>query len=321
MTQTDIAARLGQTVVAVPPVAWTPNLDLAEAENHKLIKHIEHGGVGALLYGGNANLYHYDRGRFAALMDLLGEAPAPETAVIPSIGPDFGKLLDESRILRDRKFAGVMALPMSFPTHTAGIEKALRAAADTLTAPLILYIKRENYLAPDRVAALLADGAICFVKYAVERPDPAGDQYLSDLCQAIGPGKIASGMGETPIHVHLPDYGLRTYTSGGVCIAPHAAMAILAAYRAGDRAEAVRLSAPFLHFEKVRAAINGFSVMHDAVTLSGIADMGPILPMAGNIAAADRPVVQQAVAALVALDKTCQKASEPDIVQQRASRV
>jgi dihydrodipicolinate synthase/N-acetylneuraminate lyase len=307
VTQTDIAARLGRTVVAVPPVAWTDKLDLAEAENRKLIKHIESGGIGALLYGGNANLYHYDRGRFAALVDLLGDAAAPETSVIPSIGPDFGKLLDGARILRGRRFAGVMALPMTFPTHTAGIEKALRAAADTLGAPLILYIKREHYLAPDRVAALLADSAVCFVKYAVERHDPAGDRYLSDLCSAIGPSNIASGMGETPIHVHLPDYGLRTYTSGGVCIAPSAAMAILAAYRAGDRTEASRLSAPFLQFEKVRAAINGFSVMHDAVTLSGIADMGPILPMAGNVAEADRPKVREAVAALVALDKTCQK--------------
>lgn len=309
MTQTDIAARLGRTVVAVPPVAWTSGLDLAESENRKLIKHIESGGVGALLYGGNANLYHYDRGRFGALIDLLADAAAPQTDVIPSIGPDFGKLLDEARILRGRRFAGVMALPMSFPTHPAGIEKALRAAADTLGAPLILYIKREHYLAPDRVAAMLNDGAICFVKYAVERPDPSGDQYLSDLCSAIGPGNIASGMGETPIHVHLPDYGLRTYTSGGVCIAPNAAMAILAAYRTGDRAEASRLSAPFLHFEKVRAAINGFSVMHDAVTLSGIADMGPILPMAGNVVEADLPKVKQAVAALVALDKTCQKSA------------
>lgn len=309
MTQTDIATRLGRTVVAVPPVAWTNELELAEEQNRKLIKHIERGGVGALLYGGNANLYHYDRGRFAALLDLLGDAAAPGTDIIPSIGPDFGKLLDEARLLRNRNFAGVMALPMTFPTHPDGIEKAIRAAADTLGAPLILYIKREHYLAPDRVAALLGDGAICFVKYAVERSDPAGDQYLSDLCSAIGPGNIASGMGETPIHVHLPDYRLRTYTSGGVCIAPNAAMAILAAYRAGDRAEARRLSAPFLHFERVRAAINGFSVMHDAVTLSGIADMGPILPMAGNVAEADRPKVQEAVAALVALDKTCQKSA------------
>jgi dihydrodipicolinate synthase/N-acetylneuraminate lyase len=308
VTKPDIAERLGRTVVAVPPVAWTAGLELAEVENIKLIRHIESGGVGALLYGGNANLYHYDLGRFTALIDMLGDAPAPETDVIPSIGPDFGKLLDQSRILRDRKFAAVMALPMTFPTHPAGIEKAIRAAADTLGAPLILYIKREHYLAPDRVASLIGDGAVCFVKYAVERPDPAGDQYLSDLCSAIGTGNIASGMGETPIHVHLPDYTLRTYTSGGVCIAPNAAMAILAAYRAGDRTEAARLSAPFLQFEKVRAAINGFSVMHDAVTLSGIADMGPILPMAGNVAEADLPRVREAVAGLVALDKTCQKA-------------
>lgn len=309
MSQHPIASRLGRTVVAVPPVAWTSGLELAEHENRKLIKHIESGGVGALLYGGNANLYHYDRGRFAELMDFLSDTAAPETDVIPSIGPDFGKLLDESRLLRDRKFAGVMALPMTFPTHPSGIEKALRAAADSLGKPLILYIKRENYLAPDRVAALMDDGAVCFVKYAVERQDPAGDAYLSDLCSAIGSGNIASGMGETPIHVHLPHYNVRTFTSGGVCIAPAASMAILDAYRAGDRAEAARLSQPFLHFERVRAAINGFSVMHDAVTLSGIADMGPILPMAGNVAEADRPRVREAAAALVALNQTCQKAA------------
>lgn len=303
----DIADRLGHTVVAVPPVAWSDKLDLAEAENRKLISHIEAGGVGALLYGGNANLYHYDRGRFAALVDLIADAAAPQTNVIPSIGPDFGKLMDEARILRDRRFAGVMALPMTFPTHPAGIEKAIRAAADTLGAPLILYVKREHYLAPDRIASLLADGAVCFVKYAVERSDPAGDQYLSDLCSAIGAGNIASGMGETPIHVHLPQYRLRTYTSGGVCIAPRAAMAILAAYRSGDLEKARRLSAPFLQFERVRAAINGFSVMHDAVTLSGIANMGPILPMAGNVPEDKLAVVQAAVNDLVALDQTCHK--------------
>lgn len=302
----DIAVRFGRTVIAVPPVAWTDRLDLAVDENIKLLRHIEGGGIGAVLYGGNANLYHYDGGRFAALLGLVGDVAAPGTDIIASIGPDFGKLLDQARILRGRRFAGVMALPMTFPTHPAGIETALRAACETLGRPLILYIRREHYLAPDRVQALFADGVVAFVKYAVERPDPRNDRYLSDLCAAIGAGNIASGMGETPIHVHLPDYGLRTYTSGGVCIAPRAARALLAAHRAGDRAAAARLAAPFLAFEAVRAAINGFSVMHDAVTLAGIARMGPILPMAGNVAASDLPRVQAAVDGLVALDRTCQ---------------
>jgi len=302
----DIATRFGRTVIAVPPVAWTDQLDLAEDENRKLLRHIEAGGIGAVLYGGNANLYHYDSGRFSALLDLVGEAAAPDTDIIPSIGPDFGKLLDQARVVRDRRFAGVMALPMTFPTHPAGIERALRMASDALGGPLILYIKREHYLAPDRVEALFADGAVVFVKYAVEREDPRGDRYLSDLCAAIGAGNIASGMGETPIHAHLPDYRVRTYTSGGVCIAPRAALALLAAHRAADTRAAQRLAAPFLAFETVRAAINGFSVMHDAVSLAGIARMGPILPMAGNVRAADLPRVQAAVDALVALEKSCQ---------------
>lgn len=301
----DIAVRLGRTVIAVPPVAWTDRLDLAVDENIRLLRHIEAGGIGAVLYGGNANLYHFDSGRFAALADLVGRAAAPGTDVIASIGPDFGKLLDQARILRGRRFAGVMALPMTFPTHPSGIEAALRAACEALGGPLILYIKREHYLAPGRVQALFADGVVAFVKYAVERPDPRRDPYLADLCAAIGAGSIASGMGETPIDVHLSDYGLRTYTSGGVCIAPRAARALLAAHRAGDRAAAARLAAPFLAFEAVRAAINGFSVMHDAVTLAGIARMGPILPMAGNVAKADLPRVSAAVDGLVALDRTC----------------
>ena len=306
MVYKDIAQRLEKTVVAVPPVAWTDNFDLAEAENRKVISHIKAGGVTALLYGGNANIYHYDLGRFDALIDLLGEA-APEMDVIPSIGPDFGKLLDGARRLRDRRFAGVMALPMMFPAQPKGIEKGIRLAAETLGAPLILYIKQDRYLAPDQVASLLADGAICFVKYAVERADARGDQYLADLCSAIGPGNLASGMGETPIHVHLPEYKLRTYTSGGVCIAPSAAMALRRAHAVGDTARAAELAAPFLAFERVRAAINGFSVMHDALTLAGIARMGPILPMVANVEADRLPAVQEVVDALVALDQTCKK--------------
>ncbi len=300
----EIAERLGRTVVAVPPVAWTAALDLAEEPNRRLVAHVEAGGVSALLYGGNANLYHFDLGRFRALVEFLRDVPRPATAVIPSIGPDFGKLVDEARILRGFRFAAVMALPMTFPTQPAGIERGLRAAADALGAPLVLYVKRENYLAPDAIARLVAAGAVSFIKYAVERADPDGDAYLEAICAAVGRENVASGMGETPIHVHLPRYRLRTYTSGGVCIAPRAAMALLAAHRAGDGAAAARLVAPFLAFERVRAAINGIAVLHDAVTLAGIADMGPILPMAANLAPAQRREVQAAVDGLQALDRS-----------------
>src|SRR3546814_14412551 len=102
-------------------------------------------------------------------------------------------------------------------------------------------------------------------------------------------------MGETPIHSHLTTYGVVTYTSGAACIAPCAAMSILRAYRSGalDRAETLR--APFLAFERIRASIDGFAVLHDGVTLAGIADLGPILPVMANLPAQPRPTLASSV--------------------------
>lgn len=120
-----IAEKLGRTVVAVPPVAWTRSLDLAEDQNRRLIGHIEAGGVGALLYGGNANLYHFDLGRFAALMDLLTEAPSAATDVIPSIG------IAEDRLGAEEDIAFHLAIARAtendyYQRTIASVTKAIR---------------------------------------------------------------------------------------------------------------------------------------------------------------------------------------------------
>ncbi|MCT8990396.1 dihydrodipicolinate synthase family protein [Chelativorans sp. SCAU2101] len=294
-----------KSVVAVPPVAWTESLELNPAANAALVRHIEAGGISILLYGGNANLYHIDLGRFRALLDLLRETAGPSTAVIPSIGPDFGKMLDQAPIVRDKGFSDVMVLPTAFPARAAGIERGVGLVAEALGFGVILYIKQNNYIEPDQLERMVKAGSVRFVKYAVERANPEGDTYLSDIVAAIGAERVASGMGERPIHSHLMTYGLATYTSGAVCIAPAAALATLHAYRAGDLETAERLRAPFLEFERQRAEIDGFGVMHDAVTLSGIADMGPILPLLANIAKDKHETVAKCVKDLLDLEQAC----------------
>ena len=270
------------TVVAVPPLALTPRLDVDAGANAALIRHIEQGGVRILLYGGNANLYHVDLGRLRALLHLAAETAGPDTVILPSIGPDLGRLLDAVPLLRDAGYRHAMALPAGFPSDEGGIERGLRLAADRAGFGLVLYVKRERYLAPASIEHLVRDGVVTFVKYAVERADPASDPYLDDLLAAVGHTHVASGMGETPLHDHMRR-GLVTWTSGGVCIAPRAATALLAAYRSGNQPDIDRLRAPFLAFEQVRTRLGGIAVLHDAVTLSGIADMGPILPMLSNL--------------------------------------
>ena len=46
--------------------------------------------------------------------------------MIPSAGPDFGKLLDQAKVLRGRAFPTAMVLPQTFPATPDGSEKAIR---------------------------------------------------------------------------------------------------------------------------------------------------------------------------------------------------
>ena len=62
-----------KTVIAVPPLARDQKLAIDAAENRKIVEHIESGGVQALLYGGNANLYHIRLSEYALLLETLTE--------------------------------------------------------------------------------------------------------------------------------------------------------------------------------------------------------------------------------------------------------
>lgn len=293
------------SVVAVPPIALNADLTVNAAANADIIRHIEGGGVDILLYGGNANLYHFGIDDYRAAMEIVIASAAVKTRLITSIGPDFGKALVQAPIARELGFKNVMLLPTQFPADPAGVANGVRRLADGLGNGLVLYLKRENYIDPDELARLVAEGAIDFVKYAVERADAAQDAYLDAIVAAIGRDRIASGMGETPIHDHLGRRALTTYTSGAVCIAPSAAMELLALYKAGRHSEALTLSQPFLDFEKVRASLGGLQVLHDGVRLSGIADTGPLMPMVSNLSAGKLSAVRAAVEALQAAEDDC----------------
>src|SRR5439155_25605509 len=103
--------RLIQSVLAVPPLARNRDYSLNEAENVKLIRHIESGGVSTLLYGGNANFYHLAPSEYEATLSFLAETAGANTLVIPSAGPAYGTMIDQAKILRKHRFPTVMILP------------------------------------------------------------------------------------------------------------------------------------------------------------------------------------------------------------------
>ncbi|WP_296663580.1 dihydrodipicolinate synthase family protein [Paraburkholderia sp.] len=304
-----VESEFASTVMAVPPLARRPDLSLDVDENRRLIRHMEAGGIRTLLYGGNANLYHVAVSEYRDLLDMLAELAGPDTRVIPAIGPDFGKMRDEARILAQTSYKTAMVLPFGRFTTPAGVEAGLTRIADIAGIPLTLYVKSEDYVDVDTLARLVDRGTLVSVKYAIVREDPANDPYLHRLLQSVPASKLVSGMGERPAIVHVRDFGLAAWTTGSGCIAPRAVMALLAAVKAGRTDEAQCLYDAFMPLETLRDEISLIRVLHDAVTLTGIADMGPILPLLSGTPEADLPAVEQAAKALLAFEKSLVQAA------------
>ena len=294
-------AKLQGSVIAVPPLARNADLSLNKAENLKLVRHIEAGGVNTLLYGGNANFYNIALSEYDALLTLLAEIAAKDTWVVPSVGPAYGTMMDQAKILRNHAFPTVMMLPPHAATTPAGFATGARKFIEAYGKPVVLYLKEENIIDVAGVKKLVDDKLISWIKYAVVRKDPAQDVYLSQLVTAVDPKLIISGIGEQPAIIHMRDFGVAGFTAGCVCVAPSPSAKLLKAILAKNWAEAERLRALFVGLEDLRNNINPIRVLHEAVTLSGVANMGAILPLLSPISDEQKKQVGAAAKALLAV--------------------
>jgi dihydrodipicolinate synthase/N-acetylneuraminate lyase len=291
--------RLVDSVLAVPPLCRNADLTLNEAENARLIRHIEVGGIRTLLYGGNANFYHLAPSEHEQVLSMLQRIAGGETLVIPSAGPAFGTMMDQAKVVRKFKFPTVMILPQQGITTSEGVASGVRRFVDVAGVPALLYIKHDGYIDVEHVKRLADLRVISGIKYATVRNDPAHDDYLRRLVDQVDRRIIISGIGEQPAIVHLRDFGLGGFTSGCVCVAPRLSRMMLEAMRKGDWGEAERIRSVFRPLEDLRNAINPIRVLHEAVRLAGIAPTGPLLPLLSNLAESEHGRVREAAVALL----------------------
>ena len=296
-------ADLQSSVVAVPPFARMPDLTPNWKANAALIEHLQNGGVRSLMYGGNANFYHIAVSEYAEVLDFLASTAGADTWMLPSAGPDFGKLIDQAKLLRERAFPTAMLLPMSFPFTDDGLATGIRHFTDALDKPAVIYIKSDNYIKPATLARLFEEKRIAAVKYAVVRENPAEDAYLRELTKAVDRDYLVSGVGERPAVIHLRDFGLKSFTSGSVCVGPRGSMQMLALLSAKRWADAEAIRADYMPLEDCRDGISPIRVLHDAVTLAEIADMGPMLPMLSVLDEASRARVAPVARRLLEIDR------------------
>lgn len=280
-------------VYAVPPLPRKDNsarsLDLDAAES--VAKHIAEGGIAKFLYGGNAFLYHITLDEFEDLIGWLDGFPEPRMP-IPSLGPSFGRAMDQAKLLRRGSFSCAMMLPCSDPRDAKGLDAGLREIAAAAGVPLIVYLKSVDAFGSDleagldAVARLVDDGVCAAIKYAVVRDNPLDDPYLASLLARVDRRRVVSGMGERPAIVHLQDFDLGGLTTGSGCIAPFLCSALLSACDDGNWTAAEALRTEFLPLEDLRDAWGPARVLHHATELAGIASSGPIPPYVSPLSSA-----------------------------------
>lgn len=276
-------ADLRRSVLAVPPLCHNDDGTVSVSENARLVGHLRAGGVTTHMWGGNANMYGVGVSDFPAFLDMAESVATGDEWAIPSIGAEYGKAMDQARILSGRAFPTAMLLPMRGVADRKGVARGIGRIAAAMGKPLIVYYKDIGYLDMADLKALFADGTLCALKYGVLVPDPAIDPELSAILATIDRDLVISGSGELPVVAHAQTHGLRAFTSGCVCIAPKQSMAILDAITRGDFAAAMAVRKSFLPLEYAREQHSPIRVLHAAVALAGVARTGPIAPMLSDL--------------------------------------
>ena len=268
-------------------------------ENDRLVRFLMQQGMKRIVYAGNALVYHLTMKEYSELIEWLSGFKG-EVSIIAGIGPSYGRAMDHAAIARKGRFASLLLLPTSDPRDAAGLETGVREIAETAGMPLSLYLKDEGNFGPDKEAGLdvigrLVDSKVCVsIKYAVVRQDPAEDPYLRGLLKRVPSSHVVSGIGERPAIVHLRQFKLAGFTTGSGVVAPRLSLQLLDACKRHDYPRAEEIRSDFLPLEDLRDSWGPPRVLHQAVSLAGIADTGPMPPFVSPLSAAQAEQVKPA---------------------------
>ena len=316
MKTTPVTVEDLRGVFPVPPLARRSDaartLDFEQSD--LLVRQMADGGMTRFLYGGNAFLYHLTLAEYEELLGWLSGFEADLWA-IPSLGPSFGRAMDQAPLLRRHGFPCAMMLPCGDPRDAAGLERGYREVAEAAGTPLIVYLKEENNFGSDTEAGLdavarLVEAGVCVaIKYAVVRDDPARDDYLAQLLKRVDRQRVISGIGERPAVVHLRDWELPGFTTGSGCLAPRLSAQLFRDCARADYEAAEKLRALFLPLEDLRDAWGPARVLHFAAAAAGLAMTGPVPPYLSALSVKQLQEVTPVARTLVEQDAEAESSS------------
>jgi dihydrodipicolinate synthase/N-acetylneuraminate lyase len=106
---------------------------------------------------------------------------------------------------------------------------------------------------------------------------------------------VISGIGERPAVTHMREWQLIGFTTGSGCVAPGLSQQLYEACGEKDFEQALNLRSNFIGLEDLRDSWGPARVLHHAVELAGIAEVGPIPPYVSPLSDEQIKELQRAV--------------------------
>lgn len=239
-----------ETVVVTTVTPFDAGGGLDEEAVVRQVEWLVAAGVACLVPGGNT-------GEFSSLgvdelermVELTVEAASGRALVVAGVGWSSPIAADMARRAEQAGASGVM---VHHPVHTyldpAGLAGYYQRICEAVDIGVILY-KRGPQLGDELIGELVGEEQVVGVKYAVNDPNAFG--RLVDLHPTEAAWVCGTAERWAPFFFLA---GAGGFTSGLANFAPERSLEMLAALRAGDFGEAMRIRRVLAPFEELRAA-------------------------------------------------------------------
>lgn len=269
-------------VVAITPRNEDQQVDLDGVRRNS--RYLIQNGVNFIMPEcGTGLVYDASLAEYEAVVGTFIDEVGDKSHVVPGIGPGFGRSLEMGSIAKDLGVDG------------------LKAIAEKIKLPTILYQRRLDIMTVDDVIRLCQLDEIVGLKYAVD--DIEAFKQISE--NAGDQAAMTCGMAEDPCIDYLEN-GAIGFSSGMANFVPRMSLSLLQNFMSGNKDEAERLRnlmIPFEDFRGENGAQYSSSALHSAMDYIGLSG-GPVIPFATDVSNKDLPRVHAIMDGLMTEEKT-----------------
>jgi 4-hydroxy-tetrahydrodipicolinate synthase len=294
-----LIARLS-TVVGIPVVPFDADGQVDHPLLARLIDRLVSAGITALTPNGNTGeFYALSPDERRAVLVTMTDAAAGRAVIVGGVGLDLATATSDARFARDAGADAVMVHQPVLPylSPEGWVDYNLTVARAVPEIGVVTYLSTPLVGGAQIARLIEAAPNVVALKYSV--PDPV---VFATVRSEVAAGTASdvlwiAGLAES----YAPAYwqgGARAFTSGLVNVVPEKSLAMLAALRGGDPAEAERVWRSIQQFEHLRA--RGRSADNVAVVKEAMHQLGlcrrDLRPPSAPLSPSAREEVRESIA-------------------------